>query len=88
MCPSADLALKFLGMWFLWFTISEILKATDFLIRPEDVSELLTDLIEDESKNGAVVKIHLVEGKVVREEATLGEQPLNYHHPGSENLSE
>ena len=42
--------------------------------RPEDIAELLISLIEDDSKNGAAIKIHKVYGKVRREEVTFRQQ--------------
>ena len=65
------------------FTLMMILP----VFRPEDIADLLIELIEDDTKNGADIKIHKVEGKVVREEATFRDQPLNECHPGSEEIS-
>ncbi len=45
--------------------------------RPEDMGELLIELIEDDRKNGAVVKIHLVDGNAVKEEALFRDQLLD-----------
>ena len=51
------------------------------LSRPEDIAEVLIELIEDDSKNGVAIKIHKVEGQVVKEDVIFRDQPVDLLNP-------